>query len=82
MPQKPLTPEILEVAENVKKDLPPGVMCADLVTTADGGWAIEVGLANREFPVPEIDEAAGSLVKVVYTFKNPEMVARPAYPKR
>ena len=30
-PQKPLTPEILEVAENVKKDLPPGVLCADLV---------------------------------------------------
>ena len=52
------------------KDLPPGVLRADLVTTADGEWAIEVGLANREFPVPEIDEAAGS-----------QMVARPAYPK-
>jgi len=70
MPQKPLTPEILKVAENVMKDLPPGVLRADLVTTADGEWAIEVGLANREFPVPEIDEAAGS-----------QMVARPAYPK-
>jgi hypothetical protein len=52
MPQKPLTPEIFEVAENVKKNLPNGVLHADLVTTADGGWAIEVGRANRDYPVP------------------------------
>ena len=83
MAQKPLTPQILEVAEEVKQKLPPGVVRADLVTTPDGAWALEIGLhANRAFPIPEIEEAVGSVVKVVYTFNNPQMVARPAYPAR
>lgn len=84
IPGRPATPEppdgLSELAETFRH---PGVTRVGLTTTADGKWALMVGVPRgAAVPIHDVERAAAGY-PVIYDHDSDDLpVARPAYPDR
>lgn len=80
MQQSTLPPELAGIAQSIQH---PDVVATQVVSTAEGGWAILAKLrSGAAAPIPEVEQQASGFPVVYEPDRGVTMVARPAYPSR